>query len=42
MMLVLDYEVLAGASLAAKRTMAQSLTLITQILENPQIQSESC
>jgi hypothetical protein len=33
----IEYEVLAGASLAAKRTMAQSLTLITQILENPQI-----
>ncbi len=35
----IEYEVLAGSSLAAKRTMAQSLTLITQILENPQIQS---
>jgi hypothetical protein len=35
----IEYEVLAGASLAAKRTMAQSLTLITQILENPQITS---
>jgi len=35
----ISYEVLAGSSLAAKRTMAQSLTLITQILENPQIQS---
>jgi hypothetical protein len=34
----MDYEVLAGASLAAKRTMAQSLTLITQIFENPTIQ----
>lgn len=33
----IEYEVLAGASLSAKRTMAQSLTLITQILENPQI-----
>lgn len=32
------YEVLAGASLAARRTMQQSLTLITQIFENPQIQ----
>jgi hypothetical protein len=35
---VIEYEVLAGASLAAKRTMAQSLTLITQIFENPTIQ----
>lgn len=34
----IEYEVLAGASLAAKRTMAQSLTLITQIFENPNIQ----
>jgi hypothetical protein len=34
----IEYEVLAGASLAAKRTMAQSLTLITQIFENPTIQ----
>lgn len=34
----MEYEVLAGASLAAKRTMAQSMTLITQILENPTIQ----
>lgn len=34
----IEYEVLAGASLAAKRTMAQSLTLITQIFENPSIQ----
>lgn len=33
-----EYEVLAGSSLAAKRTMAQSLTLITQIFENPTIQ----
>lgn len=35
---VIDFEVLAGASLAAKRTMAQSMTLITQIFENPTIQ----
>lgn len=35
---VIEYEVLAGASLAAKRQMAQSLTLITQIFENPTIQ----
>lgn len=34
----IEYEVLAGAALAAKRTMAQSLTLITQIFENPTIQ----
>ena len=34
---VLEYEVLAGSSLAAKRTMAQSMTLITQIFENPNI-----
>lgn len=33
----IEYEVLAGASLSAKRTMAQSMTLLTQILENPQI-----
>lgn len=33
----IQYEVLAGSSLAAKRTMSQSLTLITQIFENPQI-----
>ncbi len=33
----MEYEVLAGSSLAAKRTMAQSMTLITQIFENPQI-----
>lgn len=35
---VIEFEVLAGASIAAKRTMAQSMTLITQILENPVIQ----
>lgn len=34
----IEYEVLAGASLSAKRIMAQSLTLITQIFENPSIQ----
>jgi hypothetical protein len=34
----IEYEVLAGASLAAKRTMAQSLTMLTQILDNPQLQ----
>lgn len=32
-----EYEVLAGAALAAKRTMSQSMTLITQIFENPSI-----
>ena len=35
---IVEYEVLAGASLAAKRTMSQSMTLITQIFENPTIQ----
>ena len=35
---VIEYEVLAGSALAAKRTMSQSMTLITQILENPTIQ----
>lgn len=34
----IEFEVLAGASLSAKRTMAQSMTLITQIFENPTIQ----
>ena len=34
----IEYEVLAGASLAAKRTMAQSMTLIEQIFSNPAIQ----
>ena len=33
-----EYEILAGASLAAKRTMAQSMMLITQFLENPGVQ----
>lgn len=36
----IEYEVLAGAALAAKRTMAQSMTLITQIFENPTIQQQ--
>ena len=31
-----DFEVLAGASLAAKRTMAQSMVMLTQFLDNPQ------
>lgn len=34
---VIEFEVLAGSSLAAKRTMSQSMTLITQLLENPNI-----
>jgi len=34
----IEYEILAGSSLSAKRIMAQSLTLITQIFENPTIQ----
>jgi hypothetical protein len=34
-----EYDVLAGAKLAARAAMAQSLTLIFQLLENPQIQS---
>jgi len=33
----IEYEVLAGSSLAAKRTMAQSMVMLTQILDNPQI-----
>jgi hypothetical protein len=33
-----EYEVLAGSSLAAKRTMAQSMMLLTQIFENPGMQ----
>lgn len=36
----IEYEVLAGASLSAKRTMAQSMTLITQFLQNPQVQEQ--
>lgn len=35
---IVEFETLAGASLAAKRIMAQSMTLITQIFENPNIQ----
>jgi hypothetical protein len=35
----ISYEVLAGASLAAKRTMAQSMTMLTQIFQNPEIQN---
>jgi hypothetical protein len=34
----IEYEVLAGASLAAKRTMSQSMTLIEQIFTNPNVQ----
>ncbi len=33
-----SFEVLAGSSMAAKRTMAQSMVMLTQILDNPQIQ----
>ena len=36
----IQYEVLAGSSLAAKRTMAQSMVMLTQILDNPQIQEQ--
>jgi hypothetical protein len=35
----LDFEVLAGASMSAKRTMAQSMTMLTQFLDNPQLAS---
>jgi hypothetical protein len=35
---VVEFEVLAGASLAAKRTMSQSMTLIEQIFTNPTVQ----
>ena len=35
-----EYEVLAGSSLSAKRTMAQSMVMLTQILDNPQIQDQ--
>lgn len=31
-----EFEVLAGASLSARRTMAQSLTLISQFMQNPE------
>jgi hypothetical protein len=34
----IEYEVLAGASLAARRTMAQSLVMLDQWLSNPQLQ----
>ena len=33
-----EYEILAGASMSARRTMAQSMVMLTQILDNPQIQ----
>jgi hypothetical protein len=36
---IIQYEVLAGASMSAKRTMAQSMVMLTQILDNPQIQN---
>ena len=35
-----EYEVLAGASLAAKRIMAQSMTLLVQLFETPAIQEQ--
>jgi len=35
---VMDFEVLAGAAMSAKRTMAQSMTMLTQFLDNPQLQ----
>src|SRR6202453_1991705 len=34
---VMDFEVLAGAAMSAKRTMAQSMTMLTQFLDNPQL-----
>ena len=34
----IDFEVLAGASMSAKRTMAQSMVMLTQFLDNPQLQ----
>lgn len=34
---VMDFEVLAGASMSAKRTMAQSMVMLTQFLDNPQL-----
>ena len=34
----IEFEVLAGASMSARRTMAQSLVMLTQILQNPQLQ----
>jgi hypothetical protein len=37
---IVEFEVLAGASLAAKRIMAQSMTLITQLFETPAIQEQ--
>lgn len=33
-----EFDVLAGAALAAKRTMSQSLVIIMQFLENPMVQ----
>jgi len=37
---VVEFETLAGASLSAKRIMAQSMTLITQLFETPAIQEQ--
>jgi hypothetical protein len=34
---IMDFEVLAGAAMSAKRTMAQSMTMLTQFLDNPQL-----
>ena len=36
----IEFETLAGASLAAKRTMAQSMTLIEQVFTNPAIMEQ--
>jgi hypothetical protein len=33
----IDFEVLAGASMAAKRTMNQSMVMLTEFLQNPQL-----
>jgi hypothetical protein len=33
----IQFEILAGASMSARRTMAQSMVMLTQILENPQL-----
>jgi hypothetical protein len=35
----IDFEVLAGASMAAKRTMSQSLVMLTQFLDNQNLAS---
>jgi hypothetical protein len=33
----IEFEILAGASMSARRTMAQSMVMLTQIFDNPQI-----